>query len=356
MGINIDLKNALDSVFWDLSDDSYISKLLRTLEDGVYDELIQTVKDTYLNMFPIRAKNMGFFSSVFPIYSRVNKFTPPFYNPPTETGFEYFKMKVISIWMGTVTAPTYEMLNWIAGGYSLQPCFISRVGDVLERSWWVGNSYLDGAVIPDIYGEPRTWLRSAFSATADIMVTLFSDGVNQLANEEEFSELKNLYRRLYGPYDILYDLKVTREPDGFFLWSSNFGDTSKPNGFGDFDLSSFINMTKEKEYYVINQGASTAGFETPERILPQGTYEFNCFEIILSNRIERIFEYSLDGGNTWNIIKPLGRIVLNTPKSIKFRMTINLIRDRILYRFISMMLRRLEGITPEGTGIIIEHY
>jgi len=325
----INLKDKIDNIFWDLSPDTNISKYLDALND-FYNDILDEAEKVNKNLFLLRAVNLDYFSKILSIYNRNVFFSPVYQN------FEYFRTKVISVWMATITAPTYEMINWLAGGYSFQPCFIV-VGSFSNLfAWTLNNCYLDGnANNPIIYTQPRTWLRSPYAFQTMIQVQVFSDGVNQLAYQEEFNEFEMLLKKLYGPYKVYIKLFPFREsPPDYYLFAS-----FSPYNF-NFILNN-MNLDSGGFYFYIKNPGTNASLETSDRMVNQGIYEFNAFEVILSDNLERSFFYSLDSGNTWIEIKPLDKIQLISNNNMRFKVVLESIRDKDVYRFFSIMLHRL---------------
>lgn len=330
---NLDLKKAFDNIFWDLSEGSNISKIIKIIQKGVYDIVYQELNDFYKNLFVHLAKNLYLYSEIFQVSNRTSLFGDVFRD------FEVYRMKIAGLWFASFLMPVLNGLNYLVGGFSAQPVFIDRINDVFEMSWWLGvyennlpkGSFLDGA-IPGAYNEPRTWLRSIYTVATGIKIHTFFENNDLLGNTEEREEFEEWLHKLYMPVELYIEYHNFREnPPDYYLW-----------GLGELGYGGSLILEKmqiRKIFCELTDDAigSTAVIETQFRTVENGLYEFAIFDIIFSDILERKIFVDIGGG--WRSIIPWELIFIETGQ-VRFKIEIKNIRQRINYRFISMMLRR----------------
>lgn len=327
-----DIRKALDPVFWDLRDESVISKVLGLIQKGVYDQLFTDTEGLYNNLFIHKANNLFLFSELFNVSDRTMLFSGDFKD------YEVFRMKIFGLWFASIFMPTLKGLNYLIGGFTAQPVFIDRVADIFEMSWWLGvyenglpkGSFLNGTG-PNIYDEPRTWLRSAYSIATGIRILMFGEGVDLIMHSEEKTEFNYWLKKMYTPTYIYTKLFDTREPSGFYLWGLGYG--------GTFIL---YNLEQDGIFFKLTDSAVEDGvafLETEFRPVNPGEFRFSIFDIILSDIIERRIFVNFIGSDEWLEIKPFGKFSCNVTQ-LRLKLEIKGIKNLADYRFISMMLRR----------------
>jgi hypothetical protein len=341
---DLDIKEALDKVFWDLSEGTVVYRILDILQKGVYTPVYDDTSRLYKMWFPHKADDLTVFASILNVANRTSVFSNLFKD------FEVYRMKVLGLWLASVHAPTLRGLNYIGGAFTAQPVFIERIEDVFESAWWLGvyegntpkGSFLGGTVagtepwyLDPIYAEPRTWLRSVFDVSTGFFVEVFGDktGGDLIWNDEEKREFEYWIRQFLPPVKIYIKYFESREPmlpNRYYLWGLDYG--------GVFILQ---NMEKVAGiFYVLTDDAvneGNASLETEFRVVENGIYVFSIFDFILSDVMERHIFY--DTGSGWVEVGPFGMVIVSTGQ-VRFKVEVSKISNIENYRFISMMIKK----------------
>jgi len=341
---DLDIKEVLDKVFWDLSEGTVVSRVLDLLQKGVYAPIYDDISRLYRMWFPHKADDLAVFGGMFNVANRTSAFSDLF------RSFEVYRMKVLGLWLASVHAPTLRGLNYIGGAFTAQPIFVERIEDVFEAAWWLGvyengvpkGSFLDGTVVgiepwylDPIYKEPRTWLRSVFDMSTSFMIEVFGDkaGGDLIWNDEEREEFEYWLRRFLPPVKVYVKYFESREPalpSRYYLWGLSYG--------GSFVLH---NMERVADiFYVLTDDAvreGNASLETEFRDVEDGLYVFSIFDFILSDVMKRRIFY--DTGSGWVEVKPFGMIVVSNGQ-VRFKVEVSKISNIENYRFISMMVKK----------------